>query len=166
MDMRLDFFLVTSSTRRVWGSRGQIVYAAANAFLDGLAWWLRARGVAATSVNFGLGRQAWARSDQEAVGAARSADDVGRRNAGGDGRAHHRIVAARGSWPGSTGHDSCNSSSSAETVGAGDMERELAETVAAPVPSATTPLVEELKASPVQQRKLLVLEYLRNSLRR
>src|ERR1700756_5128409 len=53
-DMRLDFFVVTSSIAAVWGSRGQIVYASANAFLDGLAWWLRARGVPATSVNFGL----------------------------------------------------------------------------------------------------------------
>ena len=53
-DMQLDFFLGTSSLAAVWGSSGQIVYAAANAFLDGLAWWLRGQGVPGTSVNFGL----------------------------------------------------------------------------------------------------------------
>ena len=42
----------------------------------------------------------------------------------------------------------------------------MPETAAVPVSSGTTPLIEEIKAAPVQQRKPLVLEYLRNSLRR
>ena len=43
-DMQLDFFVCTSSIAAVWGTRTQIVYSAANAFLDGLAWRLRERG--------------------------------------------------------------------------------------------------------------------------
>ena len=52
-DLQLDFFVSTSSIASVWGGFGQTAYAAANAFLDGLAARLRARGVPATSVNFG-----------------------------------------------------------------------------------------------------------------
>jgi NAD(P)-dependent dehydrogenase (short-subunit alcohol dehydrogenase family) len=52
-DMRLDFFLSTSSISAVWGSFGQTAYSAANAFLDGLAWRLREQGVPGISVNFG-----------------------------------------------------------------------------------------------------------------
>ena len=44
----------TSSIAAVWGTRTQIVYSAANAFLDGLAWRLRERGVPGVSVQFGL----------------------------------------------------------------------------------------------------------------
>ena len=51
--MQLDFFLSTSSIAAVWGSFGQTAYSAANAFLDGLAWRLRERGVPGVSVNFG-----------------------------------------------------------------------------------------------------------------
>ena len=52
--LQLDFFVFTSSIAAVWGTRGQIVYGAANAFLDGLAWRLRERGVPGISVQFGL----------------------------------------------------------------------------------------------------------------
>ncbi|HET9890263.1 MAG TPA: type I polyketide synthase, partial [Mycobacterium sp.] len=52
-DIDLDFFLSTSSISAVWGSAGQTAYSAANAFLDGLAWRQRARGISGTSVNFG-----------------------------------------------------------------------------------------------------------------
>ena len=44
-----------------------------------------------------------------------------------------------------------------------EIEREMPETAAVPMSSGTTPFIEELKAAPVQQRKPLVLEYLRNS---
>ncbi len=42
----LDFFVTTSSIAAIWGSFGQTAYAAANAFLDGLAWWQRTHGIA------------------------------------------------------------------------------------------------------------------------
>ena len=52
-DLKLDFFLSTSSIAGVWGAGGQTAYSAANAFLDGLAWRQREQGVPGISVNFG-----------------------------------------------------------------------------------------------------------------
>lgn len=49
----LDFFLGCSSIASLWGGQRQVAYAAANAFLDGLAAFRRGQGLAGTSVNFG-----------------------------------------------------------------------------------------------------------------
>ncbi|WP_040025002.1 SDR family NAD(P)-dependent oxidoreductase, partial [Streptomyces sp. 150FB] len=68
-DRELDAFVMFSSIAATWGSGGQAAYAAGNSVLDALALDRRARGLAATSVQWG----AWAGSGMAADETSREA---------------------------------------------------------------------------------------------
>jgi acyl transferase domain-containing protein/acyl carrier protein len=70
-EMALDFFVLFSSVSSFWGSPGQGNYAAANAFLDGLAHLRHAQRLPCVSINWG----AWAE-----VGMAASLDNTKQQN--------------------------------------------------------------------------------------
>ncbi len=167
-DLPLDFFVSTSSIASVWGGYGQTAYGAANAFLDGLAWRLREQGVQGTSINFGpwstgmADAESRARLDQRGVKTLSPADALaGLADAMASSSAQG--VVARIDWArflplfGQAGRRAFLA----------ELEREVPSqtTGVAPClnPSGKTELVERLTNAPVQQRKKLLTDYLRDS---
>lgn len=164
-DTALDFFVSTSSIASVWGGFGQTAYAAANAFLDGLAWQLRGRGVTAVAVNFGP----WA---------------AGMADAHARDRLEQRGIRALSPTDALAGLTDAVAAPTAQTVVAridwarflplyqqagrrgflADLERELpSAATAATGPAGRSPLVERLSAAPVQQRRRLMIDFLRGA---
>ncbi|MEM6107254.1 SDR family NAD(P)-dependent oxidoreductase [Mycobacterium sp. 050272] len=163
-DLRLDFFLSTSSIASVWGGYGQTAYGAANAFLDGLAWRLRERGVSGTSVNFGpwsagmADAQSRARLDKRGIRTLSPADALaGLADAAASSSAQG--VVARIDW--------ARFLPLYEQAGRRafltELEREVPNAVPPVTASGKTQLVEQLTNAPVQQRKRLLTDYLRDA---
>ncbi len=169
IDLQLDFFVSTSSIASVWGGYGQTAYGAANAFLDGLAWRLREQGIAGISVNFGP----WSAGMADAESRARleqrgSPDVVTCRCPCGSGRCRggFGLMGPRKEWwPGSTGPVSCRCTSRRAD---GDSwpswnRRSPARWRRCRRAVGEDPLVERLTNAPVQQRKKLLTDYLRDA---
>ncbi|CAM5707027.1 type I polyketide synthase [Mycolicibacterium aubagnense] len=172
----LDFFLSTSSISAVWGSYGQTAYSAANAFLDGLTWRLREQGVPGMSVNFGpwgaggkgeaagmADLDARAQLERRGVRTLSPADALtGMADVMTAGGAPAEAVVARMDW---AKFLPVYSQAGTRALLA-EVSREVPESVSASGAigaSGNTRLVEQLIAAPVQQRKKLVLEYLRDA---
>jgi acyl transferase domain-containing protein/D-arabinose 1-dehydrogenase-like Zn-dependent alcohol dehydrogenase/acyl carrier protein len=163
-DLQLDFFISTSSIASVWGGFGQTAYGAANAYLDGLAWRLREKGIPGISVNFGpwsagmADAESRARLDQRGVATlsptdalAGLADVVASSSAQG--------VVARIDWA----RFVPLYQQAGRRAFLAELEREVPDTAPAVTPSGKTELVEQLTAAPVQQRKRLLTDYLRDA---
>ncbi|WP_025736074.1 type I polyketide synthase [Mycobacterium genavense] len=163
-DLALDFFVSTSSIASVWGGYGQTAYGAANAFLDGLSWRLRERGVCGASVNFGpwaagmADAESRAKLDQRGIRTLSPADALaGLADVVTSSSAHG--VVARVEWARflplyeQTGRRAFLT----------ELAREVPEAVPAVTPSGKTQLVERLTNAPVQQRKKLLTDYLRDA---
>ncbi|MCZ0728867.1 SDR family NAD(P)-dependent oxidoreductase, partial [Mycolicibacterium iranicum] len=161
-DLKLDFFLSTSSIASVWGGFGQTAYSAANAFLDGLACRLREQGVAGISVNFGpwstglADAESRARLDQRGIRTLSPQDALGG-FADAIATDSAQGVVARIDWT--------RFLPLYQQVGRrsflAELEREVpTEPVAA---AGRTVFVERLANAPVQQRKRLLTDYLRDA---
>jgi acyl transferase domain-containing protein/NADPH:quinone reductase-like Zn-dependent oxidoreductase/acyl carrier protein len=167
-DLQLDFFISTSSIASVWGGFGQTAYSAANAFLDGLAWRQREQGIAGISVNFGpwsagmADAESRARLGQRGVRTLSPADAL-------EGLAD--VVAAssaQGSVQGVVARiDWARFLPLYQQAGRraflAELEREVPDTAPVVTPSGKTQLIERLSNAPVQQRKRLLTDYLRDA---
>ncbi len=165
-ELKLDFFLSTSSIAAVWGGYGQTAYGAANAFLDGLAWRLREQGIPGISVNFGpwsagmADAESRARLDQRGVRTLSPTDALA-------GLADVVAASLNGPPQGIVARiDWARFLPLYQQAGRRAFLAELepeAPDVAAVTPSGTTQLVQRLTNAPVQQRKKLVTDYLRDA---
>ncbi len=167
-DLQLDFFLSTSSIASVWGGFGQTAYGAANAFLDGLAWRLREHGVRGISVNFGpwsvgmADQQARAQLGKRGIKTLSPADALA-------GMADLMAASsAQGAANGTVARiDWARFLPLYQQAGRraflAELEREVPDTAPTPTLSGKTQLVERLTNAPVQHRKKLLADYLRDA---
>ncbi|MGA8328579.1 MAG: SDR family NAD(P)-dependent oxidoreductase, partial [Mycobacterium sp.] len=166
-DLKLDFFVSTSSIASVWGGFGQTAYAAANAFLDGLSWRLRARGVPAISVNFGPWSAGMADADARKKLEARGIKTLSPTDALA-GLTDLLASSAQGAVQGVVARiDWAKFLPLYQQAGRRPLLAELAAEVPDAAPTLTasgkTQLVEQLTNAPVQQRRKLLLNYLRDA---
>ncbi|WP_018602684.1 type I polyketide synthase [Mycobacterium sp. 155] len=166
-DEKLDFFISTSSIASVWGGFGQTAYSAANAFLDGLAWRLREQGVAGVSVNFGP----WSAGMADAESRKRLEQRGIRTLSPADALAGLADVVASPSAQGVVARiDWARFLPLYQQAGRravlAELEREVPTQVSVAqsgTASGRTQLVERLASAPVQQRKKLLTDYLRDA---
>lgn len=166
-ELKLDFFVSTSSIASVWGGYGQTAYSAANAFLDGLAWRLREQGILGVSVNFGpwsagmADAESRARLDQRGVKAMPAADALAGLAevvaAAEPGLAQG--VVARIEW----GRFLPLYQQAGRRAFLAELQREAPEAAPAVIATGKTALVERLASAPAQQRKKLLTDYLRDA---
>ncbi len=170
-DLDLDFFLTISSISSVWGSFGQSAYCAANAYLDGLTWRLRERGVPAVSINFGpwstgeadgmVDQDVRAQLERRGVHTLSAADALAAMS--------DAIVAAGSGTPESVVARIDWARFLPVYLQAGrrplldDVGRAVAPASENPSLPQRTPLVDRLTAAPAQQRRKLVLDFLRET---
>jgi acyl transferase domain-containing protein/acyl carrier protein len=168
VDLKLDFFVSTSSIASVWGGYGQTAYGAANAFLDGLSWRLGDHGVAGISVNFGPWLAGMADEESRAKLAERGVKTLSPADALAGLADLMAVAATAGAAQGVVARiDWARFLPLYLQAGTRSLLAELAREVpdVAPPITATgkTELVERLTSAPVQQRRKLLLDFLRDA---
>ncbi|HZC11702.1 MAG TPA: SDR family NAD(P)-dependent oxidoreductase, partial [Mycobacterium sp.] len=171
-DLQLDFFISTSSIASVWGGFGQTAYGAANAFLDGLSWRLRAQGVAAISVNFGpwsagmADAEARKKLEQRGIKTLSPADALAgltdllaASSAQGAVPGYVQGIVARIDWA----RFLPLYQQGGRRAFLAEVAREVPDVAPALTASGKTQLVEQLTNAPVQQRRKLLANYLRDA---
>ncbi len=167
-DLKLDFFLTTSSIASVWGGYGQTAYGAANAFLDGLTWRLREQGIAGVSANFGPWSAGMADEESRAKLAKRGIKTLSPADAlaglaeliavsAEDGAAQG--VVARIDWA----RFLPLYQQAGQRAFLAELEREVPSAAPVTTASGKTELVERLTNAPVQQRRKLMSDFLRDA---
>ena len=167
-DLKLDFFLTTSSIASVWGGYGQTAYGAANAFLDGLTWRLREQGVAAVSANFGPWSAGMADEESRAKLSKRGIKTLSPADALAGLAELIAVAAEQGAAQGVVARiDWARFLPLYQQAGRraflAELEREVPSAVPVTTASGKTELVERLTNAPVQQRRKLMSDFLRDA---
>ncbi len=167
-DLKLDFFLSTSSIASVWGGFGQTAYGAANAFLDGLSWRLRDQGVSGVSVNFGPWASGMADEESRAKLQKRGVRTLSPADALAGLADLIAVSSEQGAAQGVVARiDWARFLPLYQQAGRRSFMAELEREVPAAAPRPTTAsgkteLVERLTNAPVQQRRKLMADWLRD----
>jgi len=162
--MPLDFFLNTSSTAALLGAKGQILYATANAYLDGLNYWQRQQGIPGITAAFGLlaggmgDEVSREKLDVLGVRPLKPLEALTGMAEILQASVPYGIVA-RIDWARFLPFQQLNQKRGFLSR----IERELPEATTNPVSHRTTPLIDQIRAAPVQQRTSLVMEFMRNA---
>ncbi len=167
-DLKLDFFLTTSSIASVWGGYGQTAYGAANAFLDGLTWRLREQGIAGVSANFGPWSAGMADEESRAKLSKRGIKTLSPADALAGLAELIAVSAEQGAAQGVVARiDWAKFLPLYQQAGRraflAELEREVPSAVPVTLPSGKTELVERLTNAPVQQRRKLMSDFLRDA---
>ncbi len=167
-DLKLDFFLTTSSIASVWGGYGQTAYGAANAFLDGLTWRLREQGIAGVSANFGPWSAGMADEESRAKLSKRGIKTLSPADALAGLAELIAVSAEQGAAQGVVARiDWAKFLPLYQQAGRraflAELEREVPSAVPVTTASGKTELVERLTNAPVQQRRKLMSDFLRDA---
>jgi NADPH:quinone reductase-like Zn-dependent oxidoreductase len=144
----LDFFVLYSSAAAVLGTAGQAGYAAANAFLDGLARHRQALGLPAMSVNWGP----WAGAGMAAGEAARA----------------HLARQGLRPLPAERAHDALGRLLAGGVAGAVVLDADcgrLGDPLRGPAPAAAGALPAGLRELPEPERAAVLVRHLQGELR-